>query len=137
MAPARTRLEEILIIRSELNRLLEELHLPVLDQPGLWSPPMDCSEDCHNYYLTVEIPGATLSTVELNIQGKTLSVEGNRQPPEGSSAEAFQRLERFYGPFKRSITLSHPVDSDRVDAKLEHGILSITVPKRLRRSQGD
>lgn len=130
MSPTRSRLEEILFIRSELNRLVEDLHQPVLDHSGSWLPPMDCSEDERAYYLNVELPGVTLEGVNLQVRQQKIILEGDRESLHGVGTEDFQRIERFYGPFRRSIHLPQAFDWERVDAKLERGVLTIVVPKK-------
>lgn len=129
MAPARTRLEEILLLRSELNRLLEDLSQPPLDQSGSWIPPMDCSEDTDTYHIRIELPGISLKDVELKAHGKTLLIEGIRQSEKGIRLDQFMRMERFYGRFRRTIKLPAEFDWNQVDARLENGVLTIAVPK--------
>ena len=90
---------------------------------------MDCSEDDGHYHLTLEVPGVSLDDIELHVKGQTFSVDGIRRPYKDTGADRFHRMERFYGPFKRSISLPRPFDRDRVDARLEEGVLKVTIPK--------
>lgn len=63
------------------------------------------------------------------MSGDTLSLKGERQPPEGIKEEEWQSAEICYGPFSRFISIPSAVNADKIEANFENGILEIRLPK--------
>jgi HSP20 family protein len=77
-----------------------------------------------------ELPGLELNDLEIYVTGEnTLSVKGERKQP-GVTAGTWHRQERGYGAFSRLIELPCLVNSDTVSAEFQHGVLTVTMPKR-------
>jgi HSP20 family molecular chaperone IbpA len=79
----------------------------------------------------VELPGVEAGEVELSVVGETITLSGERPPlPELKAAGTrIHRQERGSGRFVRSIELPFPVQADKVDARLEKGVLHLHLPK--------
>ena len=94
--------------------------------PG-W-PRMTLTEQEGEFLVRAELPGLKDEDLNITIQGSTLTIEGKRSvaPPEGYSAH---RRERGDLEFSRSLTLSTKLDTSEVRAKLEDGVLELTLPK--------
>jgi len=75
-------------------------------------------------------PGVDASDIEVNIEGNVLTLSGTREPAEGDSERNYYRRERFVGEFRRSITLPDGLDGDRTEARMQNGLLVLTLPKR-------
>jgi len=91
-------------------------------------PPLDIRSDAENVYVVVEMPGVPLEAVDLSITGDTLSLKGERRPPEVAE-ERFHRRERPFGFFNRLVSLPERVDTEKIKAVLKDGILTVTLPK--------
>jgi HSP20 family protein len=65
--------------------------------------------------------------VQLQVRERRLELSGRRQPP--GEHRHFLRMERSYGPFRRSFELGAAIDADGISAGLDHGILRVHVPK--------
>jgi len=61
-------------------------------------------------------------------EGNRVTVAGERKAAEPANA-VWHRQERFAGTFARELTLPAPVDADKVEARFEHGVLKVTLPK--------
>lgn len=64
-----------------------------------------------------------------DFSGDTLTVKGERKQEEEVKKEDFHRLERSYGMFQRSFSLSLNIDPKKIDASLKDGLLVLTIPK--------
>ncbi len=102
---------------------------------GDWSPRLDVYEDDDAYFMKVDVPGIDPKDVELSVTNNVLTIKGTRksiseEDDSKKKGRRYQREERFYGTFHRTVPLSLPVDAGKVDAKLVDGVLHITLPKR-------
>jgi HSP20 family protein len=76
----------------------------------------------------LELPGVKSDELELSVVGDELSIKVERPEVEREGA-MYHRRERSVGSFARVLRLPIPVNPDRVEAELRHGVLSITLPK--------
>jgi len=67
--------------------------------------------------------------LKITLQDNILTIEGEKKKEEEKKDKNFYRCERIFGSFKRSFTLPAEVDSDKVEAKFEDGMLNITLKK--------
>ncbi len=91
-------------------------------------PALNIYEDEANVYAEAELPGFSLSDLDVSIAGDELTIRGRRQLslPEGATS---LRRERLAGEFERTITLPVEIDVEHVEATLTNGVLLITLPK--------
>ena len=94
-----------------------------------WMPPVDIRETADTFEFTAELPGLTKDDVSITIEDKVLTLSGERKWDEEENKNNYHRVERAYGSFTRAFTLPSVVDSDKVSARFEHGILTVSVPK--------
>ncbi len=126
-------------LQTELNRLFEEYWNPVAGGPPstsptdlaapVWSPAIDLSETPDELVLVVDLPGVEPSTIDLSLTGNVLSVRGEKVTAEVPPGQS-RAKERPVGPFHRQITLTEPVDFDRVQAEAKNGVLTVRLPKQ-------
>ncbi len=91
-------------------------------------PLINLTEDENNYYARAELPGVASGDLDIQMDGKNLSVSGERKIDLQENVN-YRRREREAGNFSRVITLPGEVDPDKVEADLKDGILKITIPK--------
>jgi HSP20 family protein len=96
-----------------------------------WAPAVDISERKDAYLVTAELPGVKAGDVEITVEDGLLTIQGERHFAHDSSEEKMHRTERFYGAFRRSITLPSHVEADKIEASAQDGVLQIMVPKAL------
>lgn len=89
--------------------------------------PMDlCKVDDH-YVLTADLPGVDPGSVDVDVDHGTLTISAQRT---ASSGEAMQWLtnERFYGRFRRQLSLGEGIDTSRISATYDNGVLTVSIP---------
>lgn len=79
-------------------------------------------------HVEAELPGVAEDALEITIDDDELTLSGRRDPDLGEAARVLRR-ERPTGEFRRVVGLPFPVAADEVSAALEHGVLSLTLPK--------
>ncbi len=94
-----------------------------------FSPKIDISEKGNQLIIDAEVPGVKKEDLKITLQDNILTIEGEKKNVSEESGEKYYRTERSYGSFKKSFTLPEDVDSEKVDAKFNNGILSIALNK--------
>ena len=97
---------------------------------GSFVPPVDVYEDEHNLVLKLEVPGVNEEDLNVSVENNTLTIQGERKFEKEEKEENFHRIERRYGSFTRTFKLPNTVDSDKVEADYDKGILKIALAKR-------
>ena len=126
-------LRDLLSLQERMNRLFEESFAGRLEEPALigsatWTPLADAYETPEAFVVLLELPGIEEDDVEVQVDGDTLTVRGQRRGLT-LRPDRFHRMERSHGPFARTLQLSEEVDSDRVSAQLRDGVLRLELPK--------
>ena len=95
-----------------------------------WSPPVDIRESDEGFVVTAELPGMTSDQVEVNVENGVLAISGEKseEREEGGKNESPQLVERRYGRFQRNFTLPRSIESGKVDANFENGVLTVSLP---------
>lgn len=125
---------EVLSLRDAMDRLFEESFVrPFRTWPwsidGGVSVPMDMYETDENLIITAVVPGLKPEDVDISISGNTLTIKGEFRAEEEGKRGNVHFQERRYGKFQRSVTLPSTVDTEKVEAAFENGILKVTLPK--------
>src|SRR5947209_7130427 len=97
---------------------------------GTFVPPVDVYEDEQNLVLKLEVPGVNEGDINVSVENNTLTIQGERNFEKEEKEENFHRIERRYGSFMRTFRLPNTVDSEKVEASYEKGILKIMLAKR-------
>jgi len=93
-------------------------------------PDTDVVEREHAIEVVCELPGMRQDEVELNLENNVLTIAGEKQEQrEESQGETYHLSERRWGRFSRSFVLPREVDQDRIEARFENGVLTVTIPK--------
>ncbi len=93
-------------------------------------PAVDIYEDNDKLALTVELPGMVAKDVDVRIENGVLTIKGERKIEKEDKKENYIRVERTYGTFTRSFNLPNTVDSEKVKADFQNGLLEVTIPKK-------
>lgn len=136
--PFSSALSDVAVLQNRLNSIFNDFARPQNpDQLGSESlgmgsflPAVDVYEDEHKVVLKLEVPGIPKESLSLNIEGRTLTVKGERKFETEEKEENFQRIERRYGSFTRSFTLPATVDTENVSATTADGVLTISLAKK-------
>lgn len=97
-----------------------------------WVPAIDVVERRDAYLVVAEVPGAAREQISVQFEQNVLTISGTKPVApaalEGEELRIFA-AERVSGAFERTIRFPEFVDAERIDAKLEHGVLTIVIPK--------
>ena len=94
-----------------------------------WTPSCDVFEDQENLKVVIELPGVRPDDLKIHLENRILTVRGEKKSVAEEKSERWHRYERTYGSFERTFTLPSTVDPDRINATVEHGVLTLTLPK--------
>jgi len=97
---------------------------------GTFVPAVDIYEDEHNLVLKLEIPGVNEDDLNVSLENNTLTVSGERKFEREEKEENFHRIERRFGSFTRTFRLPNTVDTEKVEAGYDKGVLKVTLGKR-------
>ena len=118
-------------LQQEMNRLFSRWG----DDGGRWTglaggfPAMNVWEDADQVFVEAELPGLDLKDLEIYVTGgNQLTLKGQRKPAAPEKG-VLHRQERAFGSFVRTLTLPFPVDADKVEARLENGVLEVKLAK--------
>jgi HSP20 family protein len=118
---------------SALGRFFGAREVPATEGGG-WAPyGVDVREDADHLYVEAELPGFKKDEIDVTLENQTLTISAERksETKEGGEKKGDWLLrERRYSRFLRSFTLPPTVDDQKVDAKLNDGVLTITLNKR-------
>ena len=121
-----------------VDRLFDDAFDRLLRQPAtsdaapVRRPALDVSESDAGYVVTLDVPGVTREDVKVSVDGRQVSVVAEAQAqaqPQPPAARVVLR-ERAAASFARSFTLASEIDQASSQARLENGVLTLTLAKR-------
>lgn len=125
---------EFATLQDRINRVFRDSYSGASQDDSLTSssfaPAVDVYEDEHKVALKIEVPGIDEKDIDVRVENNTLTVHGERKIEKEEKEENYRRVERQYGSFTRTFTLPTTVDSDKVSANYDKGVLNITLPKK-------
>lgn len=134
-------------LRREFDRLFDTLLQPAswfpfksevggLRSPWRWGdvsgsffPKVDHVEKDNEHLITAEIPGADAKDLSVDVSGDVLTIKGEKTHCSEKKNENYHLQERHQGAFLRSFPLPRGVDSDKIKATFDKGVLTVTLPK--------
>jgi HSP20 family protein len=93
------------------------------------SIPIDLVEHEDSFEVRASVPGVKPEDVEVTVQGERVTIRAEVRNDQEQRGENWLMREHRFGTMQRSITLPSPVSSDRAEARIEHGILFLKLPK--------
>jgi len=93
------------------------------------TPAVDFLEKDKEYEITAELPGLDDKNVEVKLSNGTLTVSGEKKEEKEEKKEGYYFSERRYGSFQRAFRIPEGVDTDKIEASFEKGVLKIRLPK--------
>jgi HSP20 family protein len=125
--PAANRGAQRLDPFEQLQRLLEETFQAMPIEAAAWAPPVDVEEEDGAYVIEAEVPGVNRKDVNIELVGNELTISGEIKERERTGL--VRRRTRRVGRFLFRVALPEHVDPDKVEAKLNDGVLRVRVPK--------
>lgn len=120
-------------IADDMNRLVSSIFNDGPSETSLfkgnWNPAVDISEDTDNFYLNIDLPGMDKKDVKVRFEDELLTITGEKKSEKEEKDVNYHRVERSYGKFERSFRVPSRIVSDKIDAKFDKGVLTVTLPK--------
>lgn len=134
-SPFRSPLNDVAVLQNRLNAIFSDFARPEAEgsealSMGNFIPAVDIYEDAHKLVLKLEVPGIRPADLDVKVEGRTLTVRGERKFQTEEKEENFHRIERRFGNFVRTFTLPPTVDTESIAATTEHGVLSLSLAKK-------
>jgi len=122
-----------MLMRTDPFRDLDRLTQQVFGTTsGTWSKPtampMDAYRAGDEFVVSFDLPGVDPGAIELDIERNVLTVKAERRPVVTDDAVEMQIAERPLGVFSRQLFLGDTLDTDRIDASYDAGVLTLRIP---------
>lgn len=125
-------------LRSEVGRVFDDFNrifptsgsLDLNESERYFTQPrIDIRENDKSIDIVVDVPGVSESDIDVQLEGNKLTIKGERSEEKKEDSTDYKVVERSYGSFMRSITLPFDADPDKVDGKLDSGVLTLSIDK--------
>ncbi len=128
----RTIWDELENLRNQMGQAFTEAFDTGRDDVTCTTYPfLDVLEKNGELWVKVELPGMSKDKVHLHIEDNVLTISGEIEKEE-SEDNQYIRNERFFGKFKRNIRTNYQVDSEKIGAEMQDGLLTVYLPKHQR-----
>ena len=117
--------------QDSFGSIFDDFFTAGLSEMGKISPAVDISEEKDRYIVKADLPGMKQEEIKVEFEDNVLSISGERkhEKEENDEKKNYHYYERSYGSFQRRFVLPKGTDSEKIDAKYEHGVLEIVIPK--------
>ena len=95
-----------------------------------WAPAVDIFETEHELVLKADLPDVNPNELDIRVENNILTIRGERKFEKAVNESNYLRVERSYGTFARSFSLSNTVKSEAIKADYQNGVLKLSIPKR-------
>lgn len=113
---------------ADFAPLVRNFFEPAADAP-IWAPPTDIFENEAAVEIVADLPGVKQEEIELKVEKGTLTLKAERKAPARTESRC-DCGERPHGVFERTFTLGDRLDVEKISARYEAGVLTVTVPKK-------
>lgn len=123
---------EFIQIQEEINKIFEEIlgQLKISSSREYsFSPNIDIVETKEKIYVLMEAPGLNEDDLNINLSGKWLIIEGEKNSEKIEGKPTFLLMERNFGKFYKAIPIPVPINTHTAKAFLEKGLLKIIFEK--------
>lgn len=121
---------EMFTLREAMDQLVNDNYVRNQDyqrQSVAWQLPIDAYADEDAIVITADVPGLKPEELQVTMESNTLTIRGElKNRTEGRN---YLLRERATSHFERILTINTPIDSNKVEAEFENGVLMLTLPK--------
>jgi HSP20 family protein len=125
---------EISRLRREMDRLWDDYFGPgrraLKPLEAEFAPAVDVKETAEQIVVKAEVPGIDAKDINISVTGDVLTIKGEKKSEREEEEENYHLVERSYGSFSRSLVLPAAVHMDKIEAKYDKGVLTVTCPKK-------
>jgi len=92
-------------------------------------PAINIADQEDAVVITAEVPGCKPNDIEISVHGNTMSLSGEKKEQTEEKNKNYYHMESRYGSFRREIILPAEINADKIHARCQEGVLTITLPK--------
>ena len=123
-------MEEMVQMQDMLSNMFKERSFgDRWSEPGILAPLVDIKDEGSEIIVTTDLPGVGKGDVDIDVSDNMLTLSAKRSANTEEKEEGYLCRERTYSSFSRAVTLPDTVTTDGATAKLENGVLTVTLPK--------
>ncbi|MGW3852972.1 Hsp20/alpha crystallin family protein [Streptomyces fagopyri] len=112
----------------EMDRIVQQLS----GTSGTWSKPsvmpMDAYREGDEYVIAFDLPGVSTEAIDIDVERNIVTVKAERRPVAKADAVKVELSERPLGVFSRQIVLADTLDTERIQADYDAGVLTLRIP---------
>ena len=129
LIPWREPIKSLEAFRREIDRLFDRFFEAIPFSEQEFVPSVDIAETDKDIIVQAEIPGIDPKDLDISLNGRLLTIKGEKRSEHEEKRENYHKIERKYGAFSRTLDLPTDVDPDKVEATYKDGVLKIVLPK--------
>jgi HSP20 family protein len=131
--PARWERDPFRTLQKQIDQVFADFStgMPSLDwkRDGAFNLAVDVAETDKQIEVTAELPGVDEKDISVTLSGDMLTIKAEKKTEKDEKGKDYRVTERSYGMFERAMSLPFKVESSKIDAKFEKGVLKVTVAK--------
>ncbi|MGW5400923.1 Hsp20/alpha crystallin family protein [Streptomyces sp. NPDC003952] len=112
----------------EMDRIVQQLS----GSSGTWSKPsvmpMDAYREGDEYVIAFDLPGVSTEAIDIDVERNMLTVKAERRPVAKAASVKVELSERPLGVFSRQVMLADTLDTERIEADYDAGVLTLRIP---------
>lgn len=114
---------------ERLAKMFEDLWPEVDETRWANQPKVDILETEKDLTLVMDLPGVEEKDIDVEVVGDRLTIRAHREMEKEEKRDDYVRMERSFGTYQRSFSLNFPLETNKVNAQYEKGVLKVRVPK--------
>ncbi len=95
-----------------------------------WAPAVDIFKTEQNLVVKADLPDIKPEELDIRVENNILTIRGERKFEKKVNENNYLRVERSYGSFSRSFSLSNTVNTESIQADYKNGVLTLSIAKR-------
>ncbi|MDD3237349.1 MAG: Hsp20/alpha crystallin family protein [Candidatus Gastranaerophilales bacterium] len=123
-------------VNDEISSLLNRHFDSYFPEAAYWndadriSMPVEFIDNEKNYEVKAELPGVQKENLDIDIDANYLTINAKKEEEKTASENTSKKTEFSYGEYSRTVYFPEEIDTEKTEAKLEHGVLKINAPKK-------
>src|SRR3989338_3760739 len=115
--------------QNEMNRLFHRSLHKKNGWEKTFEPEVDLVEEKDTFIVKTDLPGIKKEELDIKVEGRLLTLKGERKEEKETKEKNYYASERFYGAFTRMIEVRTDIKAEQVKAVWKDGVLTVTLPK--------
>ncbi len=117
-------------INNRIHNFVDDLPNVKFNLGFSFKPRVDLYSDSENYFIEMDVPGIAKDELKISLHNNVLSISGEKKNSnEGNKKFTYLKNERSFGAFSREFNLPEEINSDKVSASFENGVLKVVLEK--------